>query len=429
MTRLTDPLIQETVVRERLDSGLEIQIIPRPGQRRTFATFATHYGSIDSHFRLPDTGEAVHVPDGIAHFLEHKMFEKPDGDVMTRFAGLGASTNAYTEYTSTTYLFSTTARVPECLELLLDFVQEPYFTDDNVEKEKGIIEQEIRMYLDMPGDRLHSNLMRALYQRHPARLDIAGSVESIRTITPDVLYRCYETFYHPGNMVLLVIGDVDPAAVIDQVRANQARKGYKPQGPIGRILPEEPAAVQESWVSRAMPVHLPLMAMGFKDRVEGLSGHDLLRRELVTGLMWGMVLGKGSPLFSRLYEDGLVNDRFSARYQAAPTFALSTLGGETPDPEALSKRLLAEIPEAPLTGDDLARLKKRELGDYMTLFNHPDDLAYAVNALYFRGVSLFDVLTVLDSIELADIERRRQEHVLAGHHAVSVITPAGSASA
>jgi predicted Zn-dependent peptidase len=422
-TTFTDPLIQESVVRERLVSGLEVAVVPRPGLNRTFATFATHYGSIDSHFRVPGSGEELKVPDGIAHFLEHKMFEKPDGDAFARFAALGASANAYTEYTTTTYLFSTTAHVKECLDILLGLVQDPYFTPDNVAKEKGIIEQEIRMYLDMPGDRLHSNLMRALYQKHPARLDIAGSVESIRTITPDVLYRCYETFYHPDNMLVLVVGNVDPAAIIGQVAEDQARRGRTPQGEIGRIMPHEPLAVEEEWVSQTMPVNLPLIALGFKDVLGTLNGRALLRQELVSGLMWGMLVGKSAPLFSRLYEEGLVNDRFSARYQAAPTFAHSTLGGETPDPSRLVDVLQEELPRAPLTTDALERLKKREIGEYMTLFNSPEDLAYAFNSLYFRGVSVLDFVDVLEGIRLEDIEERRARHIAEGAYAVSVITP------
>ena len=426
MSTFTDPLIQETVVSRRLPSGLDLRVIPRRGQRRTFATFATHYGSIDSHFRVPSTGQDVAVPDGIAHFLEHKMFAKPDGDVFDDFGRLGASANAYTEYLTTTYLFSTTEHVEECLTVLVDFVQQPYFTKENVEKEQGIIEQEIRMYLDMPGDRLHSNLARALYQKHPARLDIAGSVESIRQITPDVLYQCYETFYHPSNMLLTVIGDVDPERILDLVADNQARKDYRPQGEIIRYLPEEPVPVAEPWVEQPMPVSLQLVALGYKDRLgaESLTGDALLRREMATGLFWNMAVGKSSALFAELYSEGLVNDRFSARYAASPTFAHSELGGESPDPHRLVDRLVKDLPHAPLTADALARQKKRELGDYMTLFNSPGDLAYVYNSLHVRAVDLFSFIPILDHVSLQDIEERRHEHLKDVGRAVSVITPA-----
>ena len=427
-TTVHDPAIAESIVRETLPNGLTILVIPRKGQRRTHATFATHYGSIDSHFRLPGSGKVLEVPDGIAHFLEHKMFEKPEGDIFNRYAALGASANAFTEYTTTTYLFSTTDAVPECLDILIDVVQIPYFTEANVEKEKGIIEQELRMYLDMPGDRLHSNLMRALYKVHPARLDIGGSVESIRRITPDVLYRCYETFYHPANMVFLVIGDVDPAAVFEQVARRQAARGDEPQGEIGHILPDEPPGVADDWVSQVMPVNLPITAVGFKDGTPTGDGRALLKREVVMGLLWGSVVGKSSPLFKRLYEAGLVNDRFGARYQIAPTFAHSVLGGETPDPRQLVDILRDELPRAPLTEETLSRLKKREMGEYLGLFNSPDNLSYVLNSLFFRGGDVFDVMSIVDEVRLEDLEAAREEHLKPDRQAVSVITPPESPS-
>src|SRR5579875_868812 len=372
--RETEPLIQETLASAELPSGLRVTVIPRPGQRRTYATFATFYGSIDSHFRLPDTNETVDVPDGIAHFLEHKLFEKPDGDVMTDFSRLGASTNAYTEYMTTTYLFSTTRHGEQCLDILLDFVQSPYFTPENVEKEKGIIEQEIRMYLDMPGDRLHSNLMKALYVKHPVRLDIAGSVESIRNITPDALYRCYRTFYHPSNMWVLVVGDVNPDRIIDQVATNQARKPYRRQPPIPRLLPDEPAHVHQERVAHTMPVALPMLAVGFKDPVTDLRGVELAFRELVTDIMWALLVGRSSPLFAELYEAGLINDRFAAQYVAAPTYAYSVLSGETPRPDELLERLERGFRAARFDAAGLERQKKRNRGQFIALFNNPGQL-------------------------------------------------------
>ncbi len=424
VSRYHDPLVDETVVRSTLPSGLKVVVIPRPGQRRTYATFATYYGSIDSHFRVPTTGEPLEVPDGIAHFLEHKMFAKPEGDVMDQFAALGASTNAYTEYLTTSYLFSTTDQVAECLAILMDLVQRPHFTEENVQKEQGIIEQELRMYLDMPGDRVHSNLMRALYQKHPVRLDIGGSVDSIRTITPDVLYRCYETFYHPSNMQLLVVGDLDANQVMAQIADAQREKGLTAsQGEIVRYLPDEPAAVAQDWVEQVMPVSLPLVAIGYKDPIQRLEGMDLLRREVVSDIMWGLLLGKASHLWSRLYAEGLINDRFGAHYSAAPTYAYSSMGGETPDPERLAEVLADELPRLEITADDVERQKKSEWGGFATLFNSPGDLAYQYNAWHFRGVDLFDYPQALEAVSLKDVQARRDEHVQSAHRSVSVIRP------
>ncbi|MDA8198016.1 MAG: pitrilysin family protein [Thermaerobacter sp.] len=415
------------MVRTTLPSGLEVVVMPRPGQRRTYATFATYYGSIDSHFRVPTTGADLEVPDGIAHFLEHKMFAKPEGDVMDQFAALGASTNAYTEYLTTSYLFSTTDRVAECLTILMDLVQRPHFTEENVQKEQGIIEQELRMYLDMPGDRVHSNLMRALYQKHPVRLDIGGSVASIRTITPDVLYRCYETFYHPSNMLLFVVGDLDPQQVIDQIAEAQWDKGLtESQAEIVRYLPDEPDPVAEAWVEQVMPVSLPLVSIGYKDPVSRLEGQDLLTREVVSDVMWGVLLGKASPLWSRLYEEGLINDRFGAHYTAATTYAYSSMGGETPHPERLAEVLAEELARVAITAEDVERQKKSQWGGFATLFNSPGDLAYQYNAWHFRGVDLFQFSDALASVSHKDVEARRDEHLQPVHRAISVIRPESS---
>ncbi|MDA8194376.1 MAG: pitrilysin family protein [Thermaerobacter sp.] len=422
------PELGEKSYRHRLESGLDVVVIPRPGFKKTFATFATRYGSIDNHFRVPGSDLEMKVPDGIAHFLEHKMFEKQDGgDVFDDFARLGASSNAYTDYTSTTFLFSTTSEVSANLEVLLDFVQRPYFTEDNVEKEKGIIEQEIRMYLDMPGDRLHSNLMRALYHYHPARIDIAGTVESIRAITPDDLYRCHNTFYHPGNMLVLVIGDVDPQAVADQVVHNQQNKQFLRQGDIVRIYPPEPEVVKERRVEQPMPVAAPLFMMGYKDHAAGMTGPAWLRHEIVLGLMWSMLLGRSSALFTDLYQAGLINDRFSARYSGTDTFGFSNLGGETPDPKRLEAVLTERLAQEPLTEEALERLKKREMGDFLGLFQNPEDLAYAFNHFYFRGIDLYSYVDVVASVRLRDIEEARARHLVEDSRALSLIVPAQSA--
>ncbi|WP_028961929.1 EF-P 5-aminopentanol modification-associated protein YfmH [Sulfobacillus thermosulfidooxidans] len=419
--------IGEQLSRLALPSGLTVVVFPRPGFKKTFATFATHYGSIDNAFRDPKTGQVVEVPDGIAHFLEHKMFEKKGGgDAFDDFARLGASSNAYTDYTSTTFLFQTTSHVLDNLGILLDFVQEPYFTDANVEKEKGIIEQEIRMYLDMPGDRLHSNLMKALYVNHPVRIDIAGTVESIRTITPEDLYTCYRTFYHPSNMVLLVIGDIDPQRVFDYTWENQKAKAYGNQSPITRIYPDEPHRVNEKHREQEMVVSMPLFVMGYKDTQTGLVGRELLRHEITYGLMWQMLCGKSSPLFQHLYQQGLINDRFYARYGASTTFGFSTVGGETPDPKALEAQLVDGLQQAPLREEDLARAKKRELGEFIALFQNPEELAYAFNHLFFRQIDIFDYVDTILSIGLDDIEQARQVHLQESERASSVIKPISS---
>src|SRR5690606_2982267 len=222
-------LLEERVVFTRLPSGLEVFVMPRPGFQKRYAVFSARYGSIDNRFRRPGTGQELEVPDGIAHFLEHQLFEDEEGHVFNSFAALGASVNAYTSHTMTRYPFSTTDNFEAALDRLLDFVQAPHFTPEGVQKEIGIIEQEIRMYQDQPRHRLGMNLLEALYHAHPVRIDIAGTVESIRRIDPETLYACYDTFYHPSNMAVFVVGDVDPEVVLAQVEADVGPRGYAPR--------------------------------------------------------------------------------------------------------------------------------------------------------------------------------------------------------
>ena len=238
--------LQETLYKEKLANGLHVYILPKRGFSKTFVTFTTNYGSIDRTFIPRGKREEVTVPDGIAHFLEHKMFEKEDGDVFQKFSVLGASANAFTSFTRTAYLFSATDKLYENTEVLLDFVQEPYFTEKTVDKEKGIIAQEITMYDDLPDWRLYFGTIENLYHEHPVKIDIAGTVESIQDITAEHLYECYETFYHPSNMVLFVVGAVDPEEMMDFIKKNQDAKTFKEPAEIIRKFPVEKDTVAQS---------------------------------------------------------------------------------------------------------------------------------------------------------------------------------------
>lgn len=426
MERLTDQTLQETFYFNTLPSGLKVYILPRPGYNQKYATFATHYGSIDSHFVVPGTDEAVLVPDGIAHFLEHKMFEEEEGNVFDRFARLGASANAYTEYTTTTYLFSATDNFEAGLEILLDFVQRPYFTDENVEKEKGIIEQEIRMYRDMPRWRVQENLLEALYHVHPVRINIAGTVDSIRRITKELLYQCYRTFYHPSNMVLLVVGDVDPEKVWEQVVANQSRKDFSQQPAIRRLYPQEPPTVSQKEIVEEMVVSRPILNLGFKDNDTGYAGRPLLEKEVAVSLGLAAILGKSSDLYAKIYEEGLIDEGFGFDYMVERDYAAAIVGGETRDPRRLQDLLLEGIRQAQEQGIDPAafeRQRRKAIGGLISLFNSPEELAYQFNHLYFRETNLFEYLEVLEELEVEDVNQRLRRHLSPENMAVSIIIP------
>lgn len=426
MERTEMPQLGEQLYRDRLPSGLVVYVWPKPGMVRKFATFTTHYGSIDSQFVVPGEDQVTRVPDGIAHFLEHKLFEEPDGNVFDRFAELGADTNAYTYYTTTTYLFSGTDNFTQCLDLLLDFVQSPHFTDENVEKEKGIIEQELRMYQDSPGWRLHSNLLGALFQKHPVRIDIGGTPESIQGIDKDLLYRCYRTFYHPSNMVLLVIGDVGPQAVFEQVRQNQAAKGFQPQPKIRRVFPEEPLQVGQTRVAEQMAVARPILRLGFKETDLRLSPEQQLERELATEIGLEIMLGRSSPLYQKLYEEGLIDEGFGAGYEGHGDYGYTVLGGETRDPDALERALLdgiAAVARSGVSEADFARVRRAMEGRALRLFDQPDSLAFSFNSFYFRGISLLDFLPALRRLTVEQVNRRLRSHFNPEFRAASIILP------
>jgi len=406
-----------------MDNGLHVYILPKPGFQKTYATFATKYGSVDNHFQV-EGQEEVKVPDGIAHFLEHKMFEEPTGDIFATFASHGASANAFTSFDQTVYLFSATEYVNENIQTLVDFVQNPYFTDQNVEKEKGIIGQEIDMYADNPDWRVYFGLIEAMYQKHPVHIDIAGTVESIRTITKEMLYECYNTFYHPSNMLLFVVGGVDPQEVIDMVRSNQEQKDYKPQGSIQRFFEPEPEQVGEARREAKLAVSLPKCLFGFKETDVGLTGEQLLRRDMTTQLMMDLLFGSSTRLFQKLYDEDLISDSFGHEYNSSPQYAFSAIGGDTKDPDQLLARIREEVDaivEKGFESPDFERARKKKIGGYLRMLNSPENIAHEFTRQQFRGGDFFNMLPLYESITLEDVNLRLREHIRWDQLAVSLV--------
>lgn len=415
--------LQETLYFEVMDNGLHVYVLPKPGFQKTFATFATKYGSIDNHFKV-EGEEAIKVPDGIAHFLEHKMFEKEDGDVFTKFSSNGASANAFTSFEQTVYLFSATEHIYDNLETLIDFVQSPYFTDQSVEKEKGIIGQEINMYQDNPDWRSYFGLIEALYSKHPVHIDIAGTVESISTITKETLYTCYNAFYHPSNMLLFVVGGVEPQKVFDLVRESQRRKDYKPQGNIERIFEQEPVGVAQKRREARLAVSLPKCLFGFKEKKTGLTGAELLRHDLESKLMLDLLLGSSTQLYQKLYDEELISDSFGHEYNSSHGYAFSAIGGDTKDPDRLLSRIREEIEAVKASGfaaEHFERARKKRIGGYLRMLNSPENIAHEFTRHRFRGSDLFEVLPVYESITLDDVNRRLREHTDWEQMAVSLV--------
>ncbi|PQP80668.1 peptidase M16 [Paenibacillus sp. PCH8] len=415
--------LQETLYYEVMDNGLHVYVLPKPGFQKTYATFATKYGSVDNHFQVEGQDE-VKVPDGIAHFLEHKMFEEPTGDIFATFASHGASANAFTSFDQTVYLFSATEDVNENIQTLVDFVQNPYFTDQNVEKEKGIIGQEIDMYADNPDWRVYFGLIEAMYQKHPVHIDIAGTVESIRTITKETLYECYNAFYHPSNMLLFVVGGVDPQEVIDMVRSNQKQKNYEPQGNIKRFFEQEPEQVGEARREAKLAVSLPKCLFGFKETDVGLTGENLLRRDMTTQLMMDLLFGSSTHLFQQLYDEDLISDSFGHEYNSSPQYAFSAIGGDTKDPDQLLSRIREEVDVIVQKGfesSNFERARKKKIGGYLRMLNSPENIAHEFTRQQFRGGDFFNLLPLYESITLEDVNHRLKEHIRWDQLAVSLV--------
>ncbi|MCM3141387.1 pitrilysin family protein [Brevibacillus sp. MER 51] len=418
--------VNETVYHETLQNGLQVYLVPKQGFSKTYAVFTTRYGSIDSHFRTR-SGEEINVPDGIAHFLEHKMFEKKDRDVMHEFSKNGASCNAFTSFNRTAYLFSCTDKLDDNLNLLLDYVQDPYFTDASVEKEKGIIGQEITMYDDNPDWKVYMNLLKAMYQKYPINIEIAGTIETISHITKEYLYQCYETFYHPANMLLLVVGSFEPEAIMKLIRENQGAKEFPPAPQITRVFPDEPSAPAEAKVEALLTVGLPKCMIGIKEKENGLTKEALLKRELTTKLVLDIAFGTSSAVYERLYDSELITESFDFDYSSEQDYAYTIIGGDTPDPERLVETIKAEIEQLKQAGiaqDDFERAKRKKIGNFLRSLNSVEFIANQFTSFKFNGNDLFSVVPTLESITREDVEKRLKEHFLIEQMAVSIVRSA-----
>lgn len=402
-------------------SGLTVLLYPKEHCSTTYAIFGTRYGSIDNCFQRSDEASPESVPEGIAHYLEHKLFESEEGDAFERFSKTGASANAFTSFESTCYLFSTTDQVYQSLEILLDFVQSPYFTEETVRKEQGIIGQEIKMYDDDPGWRVYFNLLGALYQKHPVRIDIAGTVESISHITSDLLYQCYYNFYNLNNMVLSVAGNLTVPQV-EQV----LQKHIKPVAPVTveRLTVEEPEEIAAPLVRQKLSVAIPLFQIGFKGRP--LEGKEELRQELADEILLEAIFGETSPFYRRLYQQGLINQTFESEVFSGRGYYALLFAGESRQPQEVQKQLLEELKQYPQGISEEAFLRCRRLmyGRQIQGFNSVENTASAMINAAFAGVGLFDALELLEQLTLEEVNARLPEIFRPDRCALSVIDPA-----
>lgn len=420
-TIIENKKLQEQYYLYEHESGLQIALYPMTGYSSTFALFGTKLGSIDNAFKTDGDQEFTVVPEGIAHFLEHKLFESEDGDAFSLFAKTGASANAYTSFDRTCYLFSATANFEESLQSLLKFVQDPYFTQETVEKEQGIIGQEIRMYDDDSGWRVFFNLLGALYHKHPVRIDIAGTTESIAKIDADLLYKCYHTFYNLNNMILAIAGNFELEPTLKLIEA-----GLKKTEKV-HITPEtveEPETVCQPSVHQSLSVSVPLFNIGYKE--PPAEGKEQLKRQLEFEVLLEILAGESSSFYRELYEDGLINQSFSAEIFSGRGYFAVIFGGESKNPQAVMDRLnqaISEKRKSGIDGTSFDRTKKALYGRLVRGLNNVEGVANGLISYHFAGVNMFDSITLMEQMTLADVNALLQSSLCPDKAAISIIDP------
>ena len=395
--------VKEKLYIEKLKNGLTVMIIPKSDMKKKYMIWGTNYGSNDNKFIVPGEQEITEVPNGVAHFLEHKLFEQEDGtNSLDTLTALGVNANAYTTNDHTAYLFECTDNFYEAMDELMDYVQHPYFTDENVEKEKGIISQEIRMYDDYPDWRVYLNTLNAMYHENPIKIDITGTIETINKIDKDILYKCYNTFYHPSNMAIVISGDFEPEDILEEVKKRLVVN--EPSGEIKRIYPQEEETIVKPEIVQKLEVSNPIYTIGIKDvRNENQSKSELVKKELSMEILLNLIFGRSSKLYQKLYKDGIIYGEPSLDYEFGKNYAHILITGMSSNPREMYKLFKQRVKELKSNGidkNDFERLKKMIYGNYVREYNDVQDIARMFLSDYFKGICSFDYLEEIEGINV-----------------------------
>ena len=402
--------VKEKLYVEKLENGLTVMIIPKPGIQKKYIIWGTNYGSNESVFVVPGEENETKVPNGVAHFLEHKLFEQENGtnslDVLT---ALGVDANAYTTNDHTAYLFECTDNFYEAMDELMDYVQHPYFTDENVEKEKGIIGQEIMMYDDYPDWKVYLNAMSAMYHNNPVKIDIVGTIDSISKIDKDILYKCYNTFYNPSNMALVICGDFKPEEMIEEIKKRLINT--KASGEIKRIYPDEPDEIVQGKIEQKLEVSTPLYAIGIKDKInKNCNGNrnEIVKKHIAMEILLNLLIGRSSNLYKELYNEGIIYGQPSLEYEFTRIYAHILITGQSNEPEKVYERFKQEVNKLKNDGinnDDFKRIKKMIYGGYVKEYNDVSDISRMFLADHFKGINSFDYLEEIEGITVEYLEQ------------------------
>ena len=382
--------VKEKLYVEKLENGMTVMILPKKNARKKYIICGPNFGSIDNEFIIPGNSQATKLPDGVAHFLEHKMFEQRSGiNSLDTLTSIGVNANAYTTNDHTAYLYEATDNFYEALDEYMDYIQNPYYTDENVEKEKGIIGQEINMYEDYPEWQVYLNALKCMYKKMPIRLDIAGSIESISGITKEMLYDCYNNFYTPSNMAMCICGDFEPEEILEEIKKRITIKENK-ESP-KRIYPEEPDEINEKEKKVKMELSNPIFAVGFKDKVE----ENMVKKHIALQIILSTLFGKSSKVYKELTDKNILLGTLDGEYEFSKEYAFVLITGTSRQPQKVIDRINEEIQNAiknGLNAEDFERNKKMIYGNYITDYNSVEETAKMFLADYFKGINSFDYL-------------------------------------
>lgn len=394
--------VKEKLYVEKLENGLTVMIMPKKNIQKKYMIWATNFGSIDNKFIAPNDKEETNIPDGVAHFLEHKMFEQQNGtNSLDTLTALGVNANAYTTTDHTCYLFECTDNFYPAMDELMDYVQNPYFTDQNVEKEKGIIGQEIQMYDDYPSWAVYMNAMKCMYKNNPIIIDIAGSIESISKIDKEVLYKCYNTFYHPSNMVMCFAGEFEPEALIEEVK--KRLKPTEKHGEIKRIYPEEPEQIVKKENTQNMEVSMPIFVIGIKDVIDNknCTSSNIVKKHIAIEILLNMLIGKSSKLYKELYEAELITGEPYLDYEFSKQYAHVSITGQSNDPKKVLEKFEAEIKQMKENDIDLAhfqRVKNMIYGNYVKEYYDVAEICRMFVGDYMKGINSFEYIEEYEQV-------------------------------
>ena len=398
--------VKEKLYIEKMENGLTVMFVPKPGIQKKYMIWGTNYGSNDNKFIVPGETEETEVPNGVAHFLEHKLFEQPNGtNSLDTLTALGVNANAFTTNDHTAYLFECTNNFYPAMDELMDYVQHPYFTDENVEKEKGIIGQEIKMYDDYPDWKVYLNALKIMYHKNPIKIDVAGTVETISHIDKEILYKCYKTFYHPSNMIMVIVGDFEPEKIFEEVKKRLVENINK--GEIKRINPTEEEPIVESRIEDKFEVSMPLYTIGIKDKLE-TDKRKLVKKDLAIEILLNIILGKSSETYQELYKEGIIFGEQGLSYEYGREYAHILISGQSTNPDKVYekfKNTVKQLKENGINQEDFERLKKMVYGRYIREYNDVSDIARMFLTDALKGICSFDYLEEIEGITVEYLEQ------------------------